>query len=400
MKRLFCIDLKRLLQNKAAVIFTITVPVFLALLLSLLLAPFFFSDTIVEEYYVAVYNEDEHPLTSELLDTIINNNQFDKLTGAVFVDSEKEGLEALENGATAYLHFPKGMQDTVAKDEPVVITYIGNPDMPFEDALLTQAMEAASDLVNFTQNAAIELRDSVAEVAPGVSDEVFRDVARVYFFEVMSRKDAYTKQGEDASPYGGLFPVEYYAAALLVLFTALGGLPIAKTISDDASKGLVHRQLLCGSKPLKILLSKWLSGFVFLFAQFAVMSAGLLIVTKNMSYYAGSFAVLLLAGVLLCSFSSALHILIGLSSKQSQLVSFITVFALAAAGGLFVSRAFMPKLLGDIAGFTPLSLAHRLSVSGLFRIEAGGLLLYAAVLLLFAVITFLIALRRMVRRTL
>ena len=77
------------------------------------------------------------PLQPELLDTILKNKEFDKLADTVFVYSDEEGFEQIEQGAAAYIHLPADMQKTIAKDEPVVIKYAGNPALPLEDALLT-----------------------------------------------------------------------------------------------------------------------------------------------------------------------------------------------------------------------------------------------------------------------
>ena len=398
MKKLFLIDFKRLFQNKASVIFTVAVPVFLVVLISLLLAPYFFEDTIVDEYYIAIYNEDGHPLTSELLDTILKSQELDKLIDAVFVDSDEAGFEELEKGATAYIHLPADMQETISKDEPVVITYAGNPDMPIEDAVLTAAMNAASDLVNFTQNASIVLYENLEPINIEAADKLYSDIARKYFYEVMNRKGVYTRQSDDVSPFGAALPIEYYASAVLVLFIALGGMPLAKTISDDRQNGIVHRQLLSGNPPLRILLSKWLSGSLFLLIQFFVLTACIMIITKSISYYAGSFLSLLGCGILLCLFASALHVASGLFFRNSEIASFVAVVALAALGGLFVPSVFMPDFLGAVSGYTPLSSAHMLAVSGMFRVEAGGLALGSGILAFCTAALLGVSMRRMTRR--
>ncbi len=399
MKKLLLIDIKRLLQNRASVAFTLLVPVVLVVLVSLLLAPYFFDSTIVNEYFVAIYNEDGHPLTNELLNTILKNKEFDKLVDAVFVYSDKEGFEQIENGAAAYIHLPAGMQETISEDKPVIIEYAGNPELPLEDAILSGAMEAASDLVNFTQNASIVLFQNIEPVNEGAADKLYSDIARKYFYEVMNRKAIYTRQNDDISPFGAMLPLEYYASALLVLFAALGGLPIAKLVSTDAKNGILHRQLLSGSRPLKVLLSKWLAGSLFMLVQFAVLSGAIMLATNSISYYAGSFLSLTVCGVLLCLFASALQLACGLAFKQSEVGSFITLTALAALGGLFIPAVFMPKLLGSISAFTPISAALRLASIGMFSTQSGGIAVSAALLAGYTTVLFAFCMRLMVRRT-
>ena len=399
MKKLLLIDIKRLLQNRASVVFTLVVPLVLVVLVSLLLAPYFFNNTIVDEYFIAIYNEDGHPLTSELLDTILKNKEFDKLVDAIFVYSDEEGFKQIENGAAAYIHLPAGMQKTIAKDEPVVIEYAGNPELPLEDAILSAAMEAASDLVNFTQNASIVLFQNIEPINEGDAGELYSDIARKYFYEVMNRKTIYTKQSDDISPFGAMLPLEYYASALLVLFAALGGLPISKLVSTDAEKGILHRQLLSGSRPFKVLLSKWLAGSLFLLVQFFVLAGAIMLATNSISYYAGSFLSLAICAVLLCLFASALQLACGLSFKQSEVSSFIALTALAVLGGLFIPAVFMPKLLSSISAYTPLSAALRLASIGMFSTQSGGTGASAALLAGYTAVLFTFSMRRMVRRT-
>ena len=399
MKKLLSVDIKRLFQNRASIIITVAVPIVLVVLVSLLLAPYFFDNTLLDEYYVAIFNEDDHPLTSELLGTILKNQEFDKLAGAVFVYSDEEGFAEIERGAAAYIHLPADMQNAISKDEPIIIKYAGNPDMPLEDALLTQAMNAASDLVNFTQNASIVLYENIAPIDEGAADTLYSDIARKYFYEVMNRMSIYTSGSDDISPFGAMLPVEYYAAALLVLFTALGGMPIAKLVGDDAKSGILHRQLLSGSRPLKVLVSKWLAGALFLFVQFIVLALCIMLVTNSISYYAGSFLSLLMCGLFLCIFTSALQLASGLISKNCEVVSFIAVTALAAVGGLFVPSVFMPRFLQTISGYTPLSAAARLASEGMFRVESAGPLIVCALLAAYTAVLIAISLRRMERRT-
>ena len=184
-----------------------------------------------------------------------------------------------------------------------------------------------------------------------------------------------------------------------MLFTALGGLPIARLISSDTKSGIMHRQLLSGSRPAKVLFSKWLAGSLFLFVQFAVLAAAIMLATKSISYYAGSFVSLAACGLLLCLFAGALQLACGLFFKNSEVASFVIITALAALGGLFVPAVFMPRIL---ASSFRLHAAFRCAYACVHRnvphADSTGRRGSATAGSAFAVLVFVLCLRRMVRR--
>lgn len=399
MRKLFAIDLKRLLQSKASIIFTIVAPLVFVILISLVLAPFIFSDTRVKKYFVTVLNEDNHPLTQALLETIIENQQFNKLIDARFVSSEREGIDSLEAGAAAFIRLPKNMQQSISKDEPVVISYYGNKDMALEDEMITQALIAGGDLVNFTQNAAIALYFNIAEIDEQAAAQTYHDASVLYYYSVMARNDVYASE-QDVSPFGNLLPVQYYAASLLLLFVALGGIPISRLICRDAGTGLIHRQLLSGNAPFTCFLSKWIAGSFFLLIQFIVLAAAMLVLTGQLSYFSGNLGLLLLCGVLLSLLASLAMMLTGLSSKSSELPSFIVVIALALVGGLIISGAYMPAFLRTASNYTPFSPIQKLAISGMFKVDASGLLQTIAIPVAYIAVLVPICYKQYTRRML
>lgn len=383
MKKLFAVDLKRLLQNRAAIIFALAAPLMLVLLVSLVVAPYFYADVRAQTFTVAVWNEDDDPMTQQLLRGLIESRSLSGLIETRFVDSEAEGLGAVADGAAAYVHIPAGMQDTLVSGGNSVIEYTGNPNMPLEDALLFETLDSGMGLVSHAQHAANTLYyDSMDAGLP--QDEAaaaYSQAARTFLTGVLLRGTLY-EDTQEQSPLGGALPVEYYAASFLVLFVALGGLPLARITADDAASGLVHRQLLSGHSPRACFASRWLAGAVFLLLQFVVLALALGIIAG----FSGSIVNLLLSGVLLSLFLSLCMVLAGLYAKSSAAavrVGFFGVLALALLGGLLVPSAFMPTVVRDISAYSPLSAGLKLAIGGLFDASAGGTWLFAGILLAF-----------------
>ena len=111
MRKLFAVDIKRLLGNRITIFFVVVTPLILALLIAFAVAPFFFSGVRAENFTVAVWNEDDDPLTKEILQGLIESESLGGLIAVKFVDSEAEGRGAVQDGAAAFVHVPNGMQE-------------------------------------------------------------------------------------------------------------------------------------------------------------------------------------------------------------------------------------------------------------------------------------------------
>ncbi len=402
MKKLFAVDLKRLLQNKSAIILAVLAPLVLVLLISFAVAPFFFSDVRTENFSVAVYNEDEDPITIGILKGLIESESLGGLIEVEFVESEDEGKKAVENGAAAFVHVPANMQQVLRGGGSTAITYYGNPDMPLEDALMFETLNSGTELISHAQHAVnILYSDSISHgIEKTEAAALYSETTAEFFNRVLGRDDLYERTKE-TSPLDGALPIEYYAASFLILFAALGAMPIARITADDYSNGLIHRQLLSGNTPAACFVSRWLAGSVFLFIQYFVLTIALCIIAGAFSSFSGNVLVLILFGILLSAFVSLGMMLIGLFCRSSGLavgISFMSAVFLALAGGLLVPTAFMPTLIRDVSYYTPFSAALRLGVTGMFD-GAAPFLAFAAILAAYIIVLLPVSILRFQRRT-
>ncbi|MGI5848832.1 MAG: ABC transporter permease [Christensenellales bacterium] len=403
MGKLFAVDLKRLLQNKTAIIIAVAAPVVLVLLISITVAPYFFADVRAGKFSVAVYCEDDDPLTESILQGLIESESLGGLIKTTIVRSEAKGIRAVEDGAAAYIHIPENMQKNLYSGGDAVITYHGNPNMPLEDALLFETLSSGVELVSHAQHAVNVLySDSIDYgVDPDAAAKTYQQTAGTFFTGVLSRSDLYERTGI-ISPLDGALPIEYYSASFIVLFIALGALPIARMTADDYKTGLIHRQLLSGYSPATCFVSRWLAGSALLFIQFTTLALVLCVITGEVSVFSGNVLILLAAGILLCGFVSIGMMLIGLLSKTDSFavrISFIWAIVLALFGGLLVPSAYMPSLIRDISYYTPFSAALRLGISGMFDGKAEGFASFVGILALYIIILLPLSIIRFQRRT-
>ena len=396
MRKLFALDFKRLLQSKTSIIITILAPLILVLLISLTIAPLYFSDVRLDYFHITVLNDDDSPRTQVVVDSLIDSDTMQNLIDVRFVDSLQEGQDSLKQGAVAFIHIPKGLQEELFAGGQVAVNYYGSEDKPLENALLLEAMVPGLDLVNYSQNAVNKLYFAIAPTDKQAAQKVFSETSATLFVHVAALDNLYTPS--DVSPLSDILPVEFYAAALLALFVALGALPISRITSDDAKAGLIHRQLLMGSTSAKCFISRWLSGSLLLFIQYAVLSVALLAITGRLSYFAGNVLLMLGGGVLFCAFVSLVMMLVGLFSKSAAFVSLTLTVALAALGGLFVPTAYMPGLLKAVSAYTPFSPALKLSIAGMFNADVDNIAIYFIVLIVYIAVLLPIGMKRFARR--
>lgn len=387
MLKLFRIDFQRLLQSRTSILITIIAPLLLVVLISMTIAPLYFSEVRLDYFHITVLNEDENPSTQRIADTLVKNNTLNGLIDVRFVDSKKEGLDSLEDGSVAFIHIPPGLRESLYVGEQVTVNYYGNKDKPLENALLLEALVPGVELVNYSQNAVNELYYSIAPIDKQTAIEVFNETSAYLLIQGMAIDDIYA-QTQEFSPLSDILPVEFYASCLLLLFVGLGALPIARITQDDKNSGLLSRQIIGGISPIKGFVSKWFAGSVLLFIQYTVLCVALLLITGRLSYFAGNAGILLICAALFCLMVSLIVINIGLASKTSVFVSLIAVLSLAVIGGLIIPTAYMPEFLRTISGYTPFAPALRLSLAGMFNadIEKTGSYLallggYIAVLL-------------------
>lgn len=402
MNKLFAVDLKRLLNNKTAFFFAVGAPLLLVLLISFAVAPYFYADVRAENFTVAVFNEDEDPLTQSILHGLIESRSLGALIGVEFVQNEAEGHRAVEDGAAAFVHIPANMQDTLYHNGRSAISYYGNPEMPLEDVLLFETLDSGISLVSNAQHAINMLYQNSLNAGvdkAAVSDASSR-MRMAYFGSILARSALY-EDTDTTSPLGGALPIEYYAVSFLVLFVALGGLPIARMTADDGETGLIHRQLLSGHTPLACVISRWLTGNLFLLLQFAVLALAMGLIAGG-TVFTGHLPAIIIGGVLLCLFVSLGMMLTGLLSKTAAFAvraAFLSALALALLGGLFVPSAYMPAIVREVSYYTPLSAALRLNIAGLFNDRAEGLYLFAGILAVYTAALLPFVLRRFQRRT-
>lgn len=401
MKKLFSVDFKRLLQNRAAIIIAIAAPLLFVALISIAVAPYFFADVRADNFSVAVWSEDKDPITASILKSLVESRSLGGLITTEFVDSEEEGLKAVEDGAAAYIHIPKDMQAALQGGGSVTISYLGNKNMPLEDALLFETLSSGTELVSHAQHSVnvlyYDLVDSGVSQSTAASE--FQATTYKFFSSVLSRSALYEDTGV-TSPLGGALPLEYYAASFLILFVALGGMPIARITADDHNNGLVLRQLLSGNTPLKCFVSRWLAGSIFMFIEYVILSAAFCVIAGG-SRFSGNVPVLLLFGILLSAFISLGMMLIGLFSKTSSFavrISFMSALALSLLGGLIIPSAYMPAVIRDISYYTPFAAALKLGIAGLFDGEAEGILLFAAIFAAYIAIMLPVSIKSFQRR--
>lgn len=403
MKKLFSVDLKRLLQNRAAVIITLIAPLVFVALISVAVAPYFFADVRANNFSVAVYCEDDDPLTGSILKSLIESRSLGGLITTQFVSGEQQGIEAVKQGAAAYIHIPKNMQSDLRSGGSVTISYYGNQDMPLEDALLFETLNSGVELVSHAQHAVNVLYyDSVnAGTDQAAAADEYSKTTNIFFTSVLSRAALY-EDTDLTSPLGGALPIQYYAVSFLILFVALGGMPIARITADDYETGLIHRQLLSGNTPITCFASRWLAGGAFLFLQYAVLTIAFCAITGAIKEFSGNVLILLLFGLLLCLFLSIGMMLIGLFSRTPSFavrISFMSVLALSLAGGLIIPSAYMPAVIRDVSYYTPLAPALKLGIAGLFDGGAGGMLLFAGIVAAYIAVLLPISVKSFQRRT-
>lgn len=391
MPRTVLLNLKRLAGNKALLLLCMLAPALLFLAFGSVIAPVFFSGG-MENFEVAVLNEDTSPLTDSIVRGLVENEKTKGIVSVRFVASREDGLRMLESGAPAFITIPPGFQDTLRGGKQGVIGLRLNPSKPLESALVRDVLESGAQMVNDAQKGVNSLYNALVVLGmPGEqASAVYNSSAREFMLQALNRSAAVGVQGE-LSPLGSLLPVEYYASALLAVFLFFGAMGVAGLAAQDTANGILDRDLCMGRGGgfASFISSRVLAGAALVFLQ-GIPAVGLILLFSASAgfFYSGS-AALAFPALLLFAFavsSGGVWAGVLMRSRDSAVKGvFLMICALALIGGALIPASGL-GFLSSIAPFTPINASMRLFSNTLFFFDARDFAQSVSVVLAYALL--------------
>lgn len=393
-------DLRRLKRDPLALLVWIGVPVFIAILLSVLFGR---GGSPAPSGRLLLVDEDKS-LAATLLAGAFQQGELGKMIQVEKV-GEREGRRRISQGdASALLVIPKGFGDALLKGESSVLKLVTNPSQRILPDIIRQVVEMLLEAGFYVQKLAPDsLRRLVAGKAP--SDESIAEIS-IAMNRIGKRVGAYldplrieleTRVKDEPAKTQVSFTTLMLPGMLFmaVLFVA-GGL--AGDLWRERARGTLRRAAATPSKIESFLAGKVLSAAVVIFVLgIAAIVSGRLLLDMQASHAGIAVVWVAFSGAALYLLLAVLELLPTNERGGHLLANMIMLPLSMLGGGLFPFEA-MPPWMARIGRLTPNGWAVvelRAMLEGRVKAEALGAAF--AGLVIFSAICFWIVARRLRR---
>ncbi len=291
----------------------------------------------------------------------------------------------------AVLTIPQGYSDSLRSGSPLKLIILANPASSAGLSAQTEINAAAARLTS-----AVHSAQAVAPGGGAAFDSALADALAAWQNPPVRLAVAQTDVSQPAETTGSASSFAHSSPGMILQFAIAGLLTCAQVIISERKNRCLQRLLSTSASRLQILLGHYLSIFLLLLIQFAILIFFGQFALK-LNYFSQPLATLLIAlTAALCI--AALGLLIGAVARvEEQAIAFslICMFVLAGLGGAWVPLEVTGKTFQAIGHISPLAWAMDGFKNVLIRglgIEAA--LLPAAALLGYAVLFFSLAVWR------
>lgn len=379
-------DILQILRDRKSFLFLLIMPIAFTIMFG-----FAFSGTNSQaadtRLPVGFVNQDQSSTLSKELETQLSNSSVIRLLpgeiNAVQTKLEKKDLAAI-------VFIPEGYSDSLPSNAPLPLIVWADTSTNDGLSAKTEVSVAASRLMMAVQTAR-----QLAPEGGSTYDAVLHSSmlswqnppVRVNAKEVANSNASTTKSNENVNKFAHSSP------GMLLQFAVAGLMTCALVIISERKNNCLQRLMTTSTNRVEILLGHYLSIFLTLFLQFAILIVFGDVVLK-LNYHDHLLATLMIAvASALCI--AALGLLIGViakSEEQAIAFSMILMFLLSGLGGAWVPLEVTGKTFQAIGHVSPLAWA----MDGFENILSRGLgvsaaWLPAAALLGYAVLFFALA---------
>lgn len=380
---LFKNDIKLFLKDWKACLLLLAAPFLFICFFTYALSPYLNQSDFIEPFSIALVDQEDTVQTRMLA------RQLDELTifkEALRVDEDAARKLLSENKVAAVVMIPPDFSGSIAVGENKPVTVIGNTSMPLQSFVVKNLIQSAANLVSAAQSAinTIYEYNQEAGVKGSQLDKQFSDSTMKFFLEALSRNEIFTEVEAD-SPFD-LTPVEYFTAALMVIFVMFAGMPGMKMLVSERSTGITRRLMASPVKTWQIVLSKLLVSFLLAVAQFSVI---IVLTSLFFKAYWGAppGSILLLFGALIFAVSawSVFISTLAVTPASADIMGNLGILLMAVIGGSIYPLSSMPEVVRQASRFT----INRWAMDGFMVLFSGNEAMriepYAAVLAIMGV---------------
>ena len=371
-------DVRLFLKDWKACLLLLAAPLLFISFFTYALSPYLDKSSFIEPFPIALVDLENTTQTRMLENQLKEISLFSEIRRL----SEDEAMQQLSDQTVGgVIIIPVDFTNSVAVGENRPVTVVGNSAKPLQAYVVKNIIQSAANLVSAAQSAIITIYnyDYKAGLSGAELDARYNNAIMEYFMEALARNEVFTTV--DRQSGYDLSPVEYFTAALIVVFLMFAGMPGMKMLVTERSEGITRRLSAAPVGMWKVILSKLLVSVLLLILQFGLIIA---VTSKVFNNYWGApikNILILFCGIILAVSAWSLFVAVISSSPASaDIIGNLGILLMAVVGGSIYPLSSMPAFIRNLSRLT----INRWAMDGFMVLFSGndamGTGLYAIVL--------------------
>ena len=359
-------DIRLFLRDWKACVLLLVAPLVFISFFAYALSPYIDKSSFVEPFPIAVVDKEQ---TTQMRILI---NQLEDIS--IFSDiqrmDETKAVESLRSGEVGgVIIIPEDFTNSVSIGENKPVVVVGNGSKPLQAYIVKNIVQSAANLTSAAQSAisTIWYYDTQAGITWDERDSRFNSAVMEYVLQALARTSVFSNAGTDVQ--NNVTPVEYFTAALIVVFMMFAGMPGMKMMVTERSEGITSRISAAPVAMWKVVLSKLLVSIMLLIVQFGII---ILLTSKVFNNYWGAPIkdVLLLFGGIVMAVSAWSVFIASLSKSPAgaDVMGSLGILLMAVIGGSIYPLSSMPGFVRRISVLT----INRWAMDGFMVLFSGN----------------------------
>jgi len=359
-------DIRLFLKDWKACVLLLAAPLLFISYFTYVLTPYLNKSSFIEPFPVALVDLENTAQTRMLENQLKEISLFSEIR-RLDEDSAIAQLSDKEVGGIIIL--PPDLTTSISLGENKPVTVVGNSAMPLQAYVVKNVVQSAANLVSAAQSAIITIYhyDREAGLSGAELDARYNNAIMEYFLEALARNEIFLDAG-DGSAYS-LTPVEYFTAALIVVFMMFAGMPAMKMLTMERSAGITRRLSGTPVRAWMVPLSKLIVSVLLLILQFGIIIVFTSMVFNN--YWGAPVKnILMLFGAIILAVSawSVFVASVASSPASADVIGNLGILLMAVVGGSIYPLASMP---GFMRGLSTLTI-NRWAMDGFMVLFSGN----------------------------
>ncbi len=346
------------IKDRRAFMMMILMPIVLTIILGSALKGVMGDSSSAPKTIIALYQQDQHPLSKQFVQGVLENTQLKNSIVVKNVYSQKELNQFIhEKKADVGVVLPKnwGTQLANGKTEPVTIKVSDGKD--FEANFVQQLTESYVKTTNaVTASAKMVLSDLASQ---GKSGKELKSIGAGLTNNLGKEAEANASFVYD-KPVGKnqVSSLQYYAAAMAAMFLLFNAMVGGKSILSERANLTLSRMMISPTDRVSIMTGKFLGTFLYTMVQFLIfLGATHYIIQVNWGSNPGQIIMIAIAYSISVSGLSMIVAAFMKTEKTADSLGGMLVQVLSLLGGSMIPISVFPETLQKISKITPNSWA-------------------------------------------